>query len=114
MNLSTRQELQTLLDNIRVTQGTAGGSSLAYVVAWIGLVVIPFIALWLGSEVRDPFSGPLLIVLLPFFLQALYSIIQFNVNKRLRPILEALLYVPEVIPKQESQIVMAVKKVMSF
>ena len=105
MNASTRHELQTLLDNIRVTQGTAEGSSLAYRVAWIGLVVTPLIGLMAIPQLREPFSAlSLVIILLPFFVQSLYTIIQFNVNKRLRPIVEALLYVPEEPVKQEEQL----------
>ena len=100
MNVSTRHELQTLLDNIKVTQGTAEGSSLAYRVAWIGLVAPPLIAVSIVPQLRAPFAAASLVVLLPFFVQALYTIIQYKVNQRLRPILEALLYVPEELPKQ--------------
>ena len=101
MNVSTRRELQTLLDNIRVTQGTAEGSSLAYRVAWIVLFVAPIIGLITAPQMGAPFSGLSLAILLPFFVQSLYTIIQFNVNKRLRPIVEALLFVPEESVKQE-------------
>jgi hypothetical protein len=104
MHVSTRHELQTLLDEIKVTQGTAEGSSLAYRVAWILLVAAPLIGLWTVPQLQGPYSGFSLIILLPFFVQSLYSIIQYNVNKRLRPILEAVLYVPEEQPKQAEQI----------
>jgi 1,4-dihydroxy-2-naphthoate octaprenyltransferase len=98
MNVSTRRELQTLLDEIKVTQGTAEGSSLAYRVAWGVLVVAPLIALWIVSQLEGPYSGFSIVVALPFFVQALYSVIKHNVNKRLRPILEALLYIPDEQP----------------
>ena len=104
MNVSTRHELQTLLDNIRVTQGTAQGSSLAYRVAWIVLFMAPIIGLITAPQMGAPFSGLTLAILLPFFVQSLYTIIQFNVNKRLRPIVEALLFVPEESVKQEEQL----------
>jgi hypothetical protein len=104
MNVSTRHDLQTLLDNIKVTQGTAEGSSLAYRVAWIELVAPPLIAVSIVPQLRGPFVGVSLVVLLPFFVQALYTIIQYKVNQRLRPILEALLYVPEELPKQAEPI----------
>jgi hypothetical protein len=100
MNVSTRRELQILLDNIRVTQGTADGSSLAYRVAWFVLVCAPVLAILLLPYLREPFSGLPILLFLPFFVQALYSIIQYNVNRRLRPILEALLFVPEEPPIQ--------------
>ena len=99
MLVSTRQELQSLLDNIRVAQGTADGSPLAYQVAWIVIVLAPLIGLWVVPQLEGPYSGFSLIVLLPFFVQALYTIIQYKVNRRLRPILEALLFVPEPPPK---------------
>jgi hypothetical protein len=104
MNVSTRHELQTLLDNIRVTQGTAEGSSLAYRVAWIGLVGLPFLAAGVLPLIRESFWSLPIILILGFFVQALYVIIQYKVNKRLRPILEALLFVPEEPAKQEVQI----------
>ena len=111
MNVTTRRELQTLLDNIKVRQGTAEGSSLAYRVAWIALIGAPLIGLWIIPQLRGPFSGLSVIVLLPFFVQALYSIIQYNVNKRLKPMLEALLYVPEEPLKQTEQIPGSVTKI---
>jgi len=102
MNVSTRLELQTLLEKIRVTQTSPDGSPLAYRVAWIELVVLPVIAAWMISLLRETYWGIPLMILLPFFIQAFYTIIQHNVNKRLRPILEALLYVPAELPKQEA------------
>ena len=110
MNVSTRHELQTLLEKIRATQTSPDGSPLAYRVAWMELVVLPFIAVWIISLMRESYWGVPLMVLLPFFIQAFYTIIQHNVNKRLRPILEALLYVPEEPPKQEEQIPKTAKK----
>jgi hypothetical protein len=104
MLVSTRQELQSLLDNIRVAQGTADGSPLAYQVAWIVIVLAPLIGLWVVPQLEGPYSGFSLIVLLPFFVQALYTIIQYKVNRRLRPILEALLFVPEPPPKEAEQV----------
>ena len=104
MLVSTRQELQSLLDNISVAQGTADGSPLAYQVAWIVIVLAPLIGLWVVPQLEGPYSGFSLIVLLPFFVQALYTIIQYKVNRRLRPILEALLFVPEPPPKEAEQV----------
>jgi hypothetical protein len=103
MNVSTRHELQTILDNIRVTQGTAEGSSLAYRVAWMVLVVTPLIGLIMIPRIGAPFSELSVFILLPFFVQSLYTIIQFKVNQRLRPIVEALLFMPEESVKQEEQ-----------
>lgn len=100
MNISTRHELQSLLDNIRVTQGTADGSPLAYRVAWITLVGAPLVGLSVVPRLQEIYWAVSAAVLLPCFIQALYTIIQYNVNKRLRPILEALLCVPDEQPKQ--------------
>lgn len=113
MNVSTRLELQTLLEKIRATQTSPDGSPLAYRVAWIELVVLPFVAVWMIYLVRESYWGVPLMILLPFFIQAFYTIIQHNVNKRLRPILEALLYVPAEPPKQEVPVAKTAKKAKS-
>jgi hypothetical protein len=110
MNVSTRHELQTLLEKIRATQTSPDGSPLAYRVAWIELVVLPFVAAWIIFLIPASYWFVPLMILLPFFIQAFYAIIQYNVNKRLRPILEAVLYVPEVPPKQDEQIPKTDKK----
>jgi hypothetical protein len=107
MNVSTRHELQTLLDKIKTTQTSPEASPLAYRVAWISLLLSPLIAGLVIPLLHDSgwvFSVIVVLwLLLWFFVQALYTIIQHNVNKRLRPILEALLYVPEELPIQEEQ-----------
>jgi len=104
MNVSTRHELQTLLDNIRIKQGTADASPLAYRVAWIALVAAPLVALTLTPLLQEIYWSVSVAILLPIFVQALYTITQYNVNKRLRPILEALLYVPVEQPEKPEQV----------
>lgn len=110
MNVSTRHELQTLLAKIRATQTSPDGSPLAYRVAWIELVALPVLAAWIISVTQQSYWAFFLIVLLSFFIQAFYTIVQHNVNKRLRPILEALLFIPEEPPKQEETIPKTTKK----
>jgi hypothetical protein len=113
MNVSTRHELQTLLEKIRATQTSPDASPLAYRVAWVELVVLPFIAAWIIYQTRDSYWGLSLMLILPFFVQAFYTIVQHNINKRLRPMLEAILYVPEEPPKQVEQIPEIAKKARS-
>ncbi len=107
MNVSTRHELQTLLEKIKSTQTSPEASPLAYRVAWISLLLAPLIAgLIIPLSRNSNWAFSLIVVLwllLWFFVQSLYTIIQHNVNKRLRPILEALLYVPQEVPIQEEQ-----------
>ena len=114
MNVSTRHELQTLLEKIKSTQTSPGASPLAYRVAWVTLVLAPVVAGSMIPLTRDPgwvFTVVVVLwLLLAFFVQALYAIIQHNLNKRLRPILEALLYVPEIPPLQEEQTPMSVNR----
>ena len=107
MNVSTRRELQTLLDNIRVTQGSAEGSPLAYRVAWIALVATPLLAAYASLGVRQPYAYVAYVgymVLLPIFAGSFYTIIRHKFIKLLRPILEAVLYAPEEPVKQGVQI----------
>ena len=108
MNVSTRLELQTLLQNIKGAQMSPEASPLAYQVAWVTLFAAPLIGIGVVPFVRSSNWGfPLTLVLwlvFWFFVQALYTIIQHKVNMRLRPILEALLYVPEEPVKPVEQI----------
>jgi hypothetical protein len=108
MNVSTRLELQTLLQNIKGTQMSPEASPLAYRAAWVTLIVAPLIGIGLAPFIGASNWGfPLTMFLwlfFWFFVQALYTIIQHKVNMRLRPILEALLYVPEEPAKREEQI----------
>jgi hypothetical protein len=115
MNVSTRLELQTLLQNIKGTQMSPEASPLAYRVAWLTLIAAPLIGLavvpFIGSSKWSYPLSMFLLIFLGFFVQALYTIIQHKINMRLRPILEALLYVPEEPAKQEEQIPRKVVKV---
>jgi len=83
-------------------------SPLAYRVAWVTVVAAPLIgagaAPFIGSSNWGYALSMFLLLFFWFFVQALYTIIQHKVNMRLRPILEALLYVPEEPAKQEEPI----------
>jgi hypothetical protein len=104
MNVSTRHELQTLLDKIRTAQGPQGSNPLANQGAWVILTLSPLIGVVVSLGVRQPFASIFFICLLALFVGSLQSIIKYKFNILLRPILEALLYVPQVPVTQEEQI----------
>jgi len=102
MNPSTRLQLQTQLEEIKSSQTAPESSPLAYRAAWIALILaVPLIALWIIPPWQDRSRAWPLLVFFYFFAQSLYIIIQYKVSNRLRPILEALLYIQEEPPKQE-------------
>jgi uncharacterized membrane protein YphA (DoxX/SURF4 family) len=95
MNVATRLELQSLLDNIRAAQGSPDSSPLANQAAWLTLILTPLLGVVVSLGVRPPFSAVFFVVLLSIFVGSLQTIMKYKFNKLLRPILEALLYVPE-------------------
>ena len=104
MNVATRLELQSLLDKIRAAQGSPDSSPLANQAAWTTLILTPLIGVVVSLGVRQPYSAVFFIVLLSLFVGSLQSIMKYKFNKLLRPILEALLYLPEEPVTQEEQI----------
>jgi spore maturation protein SpmA len=104
MNVATRLELQSLLDKIRAAQGSPDSSPLANQAAWTTLILTPLIGVVVSLGVRQPYSAVFFIVLLALFVGSLQSIIKYKFYRLLRPILEALLYVPEEPAKLVEQI----------
>jgi hypothetical protein len=104
MNVATRLELQTLLDKIRAAQGTADLGPLANQAAWLTLILTPLIGVVVSLGMRQPYSSLFFICLLALFVGSLQTIMKYKFNKLLRPILEALLYVPEDLGPEADQI----------
>jgi hypothetical protein len=101
MNPSTLVELQRELQKINASESRPGPFFRRSVYAW-GYLVFAFglAAFWFSYE---PGSSRLAIPLLAILIagRSLYILVQNNLNKRLRPILESLLHAPEALPKQE-------------
>ena len=101
MNPSTLVELQRELQKINASESQPRPFFRRPAFAW-GYLVFAFAlaAFWFSYESESSrFTIPLLSILIAG--RALYILVQNNIDKRLRPILEGLLSVPEVLPKQE-------------
>lgn len=101
MNTGTMVELQRQLERIRSYEASFASSSLRQFSAWAGwILAVIVIAIWIPSTSDGSrFVVPTVCVLIA--VRSVYSIIQYNMNKRLRPILEALLSVLLSEPKQD-------------
>ena len=101
MDAVTRLELQRQLENIKLSQTGYSSSPVRYFAAWAALIAaIVVIGLWFAFQ---PESSRLVIPFLAvaIAIRSLNTIIHQDNMKRFQPILEALLSVPEVAPKQE-------------
>ena len=100
MNPKTMMELERQLQRIKLYESGPASSSLRNIANWATwILAVVGIAVWVpfwsdGSR----FVFPILCVLIA--IRSVYAIIQYNVNKRLRPILEALLDIPENVAKR--------------
>ena len=101
MNPGTMLELQRQLQRIRSYEASTASGSVRLFSAWAGwILAVIVIAIWIPSTSDGSrFVVPAVCVLIA--VRSVYSIIQYNMNKRMRPILEALLYVPQSEPKQD-------------
>ncbi len=101
MNPSTLLELERELQRLKAPDSETTSGVWRYLHVWSPLVVASaLMALWFGYQSDSSrFAIPILAILIA--VRSLYTIIQNNLNNRLRPILEALLSVPEDLPKQE-------------
>jgi hypothetical protein len=101
MDAVTRLELQRHLETIKLSQTGFSSSPVRYFAAWAALIAaIVVLGLWFAFQ---PESSR---VVIPFLavaiaIRSLYTIMHQENMKRFRPILEALLAVPEDLPKQE-------------
>ena len=97
----TRLELQRQLERIKTSQTGLSSSRLRYFSAWAGLIAaILVMGLWFtfqpeASRLVIPFLAAIIAV------RSLYTIVHQDNMRRFRPILEALLHVPEDSPKQD-------------
>ena len=101
MNPATILELERELQKIKTTNLPKPSGLWRYLNLWSPLIVaFALMAFWFRYEPDSSrFAIPILSILIA--VRSLYSMIQNNLNKRMRPVLEALLSVPEDLPKQE-------------
>lgn len=101
MNPATVLELERELQKVKASDTTSTSGVWRYINLWSPLIVaFALMALWFNYQPEaSRFALPILSILIA--IRSLYSIIQNNLNKRMRPVLEALLAVPEQLPKQE-------------
>ena len=110
MNPTTLLELQRELLRIQASDRRPRPFARRSLYAW-GYLILAFVltAFWFRYESdTSRFAIPLLSILIAG--RSLYIIIQNSIDRRLRPILEGLLYVPETTPKQEQSDEVAVVK----
>jgi hypothetical protein len=100
MNPKTMMELERQLQRIKLYESGPASSSLRNIANWATwILAVVGIAAWIPFTSDGPrFVFPMLCLLIG--LRSVFAIIQYNVNKRLRPILEALLDIPENVTKQ--------------
>jgi hypothetical protein len=101
MNPATLFELERELQKVKASDFPKTSGLWKYLNLWSPLVVaFALMALWIRHEPDSSrFAIPILSIVIA--VRSLYSMIQNNLNKRMRPVLEALLSVPEHLPKQE-------------
>ena len=101
MNPTTLLELQRELQRIQAadTRPRPFARRFRYALGTLCLAVA-LTAFWFAYE-SDTSRFAILLYSILIASLSLYTVIQNNIDKRLRPILEGLLYVPETMPKQE-------------
>ena len=101
MNPATLLELEHELQKVKASDFPKTSGLWTYLNLWSPLIVaFALMALWFRYQPDSSrFAIPILAILIA--VRSLYAMIQNNLNKRMLPILEALLSVPEDLPKQE-------------